>query len=248
MFKTIADPFVGKMSFFKVMSGELYSDAALKNLTNGQSERLSHIYTICGKKQTEVPMLSMGDLGMTAKLAATNTNDTLSASEEPHAFKKIVYPESFYQMAVSPKAKGDEDKISQGISKLLEEDLTLKYENNPETKQLLLSGQGDIHLDVVVSRLKSRFGTSVELSPPKIAYRETIKKKVEVGGQAQKAVRRTRPIRPCQDHVLAGHAAGTGIHAVRRRRFGAETIIPLWKRAFWRRCRRACSQAIPSSI
>lgn len=186
VFKTIADPFVGKMSFFKVMSGELYSDAALKNLTNGQSERLSHIYTICGKKQTEVPMLSMGDLGMTAKLAATNTNDTLSASEEPHAFKKIVYPESFYQMAVSPKAKGDEDKISQGIAKLLEEDLTLKYENNPETKQLLLSGQGDIHLDVVVSRLKSRFGTSVEISAPKIAYRETIKKKVEVEGKHKK--------------------------------------------------------------
>ncbi len=186
VFKTIADPFVGKMSFFKVMSGELYKDTSVKNLTNGQTERLAHIYTICGKKQTEVDMLSMGDLGMTAKLAATNTNDTLSAAEDAKPYKQIVYPESFYQMAIAPKAKGDEDKISQGIARLLEEDRTLKYENNPETKQLLISGQADIHLDVVVSKLKSRFGVSVDLSAPRIAYRETIKKLVDIEGKHKK--------------------------------------------------------------
>ncbi len=186
VFKTIADPFVGKMSFFKVMGGELYADSTLKNLTNDQEERLARIYTVCGKKQTEVKMLSMGDIGMTAKLISTNTNDTLSQAENALPYKKIVYPGSYYQMAVSPKAKGDEDKIAQGIAKLLEEDLTLKYENNAETKQLLLSGQGDIHLDVVVAKLKSRFGTSVVLSEPKIAYRETIKKRVEVEGKHKK--------------------------------------------------------------
>ena len=186
VFKTVADPFVGKMSFFKVIGGELYADSVLKNVTTGQEERLSRIYTVCGKKQTEVKMLSMGDIGMVAKLSNTNTNDTLSQMENPLPYKKIVYPESFYQMAISPKAKGDEDKIAQGINKLLEEDRTLKYENNPETKQLLISGQGDIHLDVTVSKLKSRFGVSVVLSAPKIAYRETIKKRVEVEGKHKK--------------------------------------------------------------
>ncbi len=186
VFKTIADPFVGKMSFFKVMGGELYADSTLKNLTNDQEEKLSRIYTVCGKKQTEVKMLSMGDIGMTAKLVSTNTNDTLSQAENALPYKKIAYPGSYYQLGIAPKAKGDEDKIAQGIAKLLEEDLTLKYENNAETKQLLISGQGDIHLDVVVSKLKNRFGTSVTLSEPKIAYRETIKKRVEVEAKHKK--------------------------------------------------------------
>ena len=186
VFKTIADPFVGKMSFFKVMGGELYADSTLKNLTNDQEEKFSRIYTVCGKKQTEVKMLSMGDIGMTAKLISTNTNDTLSPAENALPYKKIVYPGSYYQMGIAPKAKGDEDKIAQGIAKLLEEDLTLKYENNAETKQLLISGQGDIHLDVVVSKLKNRYGTSVVLSEPKIAYRETIKKRVEVEAKHKK--------------------------------------------------------------
>ncbi len=186
VFKTIADPFVGKMSFFKVMGGELYADSTLKNLTNDQDEKLSRIYTVCGKKQTEVPMLSMGDIGMTAKLISTNTNDTLSQAENALPYKKITYPGSYYQMGIAPKSKGDEDKIAQGIAKLLEEDLTLRYENNGETKQLLIAGQGDIHLDVVVSKLKNRFGTSVVLSEPKIAYRETIKKRVEVEAKHKK--------------------------------------------------------------
>ena len=186
VFKTVADPFVGKMSFFKVIGGELYADSTLKNLTTGEEERLARIYTVCGKKQTEVKMLSMGDIGMTAKLNNTNTNDTLSQVENPLPYKKIKYPESFYQMAVSPKAKGDEDKISMGINKLLEEDLTLKFENNAETKQLLISGQGDIHLDVTMAKLKARFGVSVILSAPKIAYRETIKGKITVEGKHKK--------------------------------------------------------------
>ena len=186
VFKTVADPFVGKMSFFKVIGGELYADSTLKNLTTGEEERLARIYTVCGKKQTEVKMLSMGDIGMTAKLNNTNTNDTLSQMENPLPYKKIKYPESFYQMAVSPKAKGDEDKISMGINKLLEEDLTLKFENNAETKQLLISGQGDIHLDVTMAKLKARFGVSVLLSAPKIAYRETIKGKITVEGKHKK--------------------------------------------------------------
>jgi small GTP-binding protein domain len=185
VFKTIADPFVGKMSFFKVMNGTLKRDMVLKNSTSGASEKMAHIYTIRGKKQTEVEEFCCGDIGVTTKLANTNTNDTLTASSNVQ-FKHIEFPEPYMCQAIQPLAKGDEDKISTGITKLLEEDLSIKYENNAETKQMLIYGLGDIHLDVVVSKLKTRFGTSVQLTEPKLAYRETIKKKVQVEGKHKK--------------------------------------------------------------
>ncbi len=185
VFKTVADPYVGKMSFFKVMSGTLKRDMTLKNLTTGTAEKMVHIYTIRGKKQAEVDELACGDIGVTAKLANTNTNDTLSANSQVR-YAPISFPEPFHTMAIKPLAKGDEDKISSGISKLLEEDLTIKYENNAETKQLLLSGLGDIHLDVVAAKLKSRFGTSIATEVPIIPYRETIKKKVQAEGKHKK--------------------------------------------------------------
>lgn len=180
VFKTVADPFVGKMSYFKVMTGELRRDMTLANLTTGGYEKLSHIYTLCGKKQTEVDTLCAGDIGMTAKLANTNTNDTLAAELAMPKYTNIKFPRSYMQMAIKPKTKGDEDKIAAGITKLLEEDMTLGYENNAETKEQLLSAQGDIHFDVTVSKLKSRFGVAVELAKPKIAYRESIKGKADV--------------------------------------------------------------------
>lgn len=185
VFKTIADPFVGKMSFFKVMNGCLTNEMVLKNLTSGQTEKFNKIYTVRGKTQTEVDSLACGDIGMTAKLVATNTNDTL-AVEGDTEYTKIKYPEPYLSMAIAPKAKGDEDKISQGMARLLEEDYTLKYENNADTKQLVISGLGDIHLDVVVNKLKNRYGTTVELNPPKIAYREAIKKSVQQEGKHKK--------------------------------------------------------------
>ncbi len=186
VFKTIADPFVGKMSFFKVMSGTLSNDLTLRNVTSGSNEKFGHIYTIRGKKQTEVDSLCCGDIGVTAKLVNTNTNDTLTASSSDEMYAKIVYPEPFLTMAVTPKAKGDEDKISTGITRLLEEDYTIKFENSVETKQLLVSGLGDIHLDVFTSKLKSRYNVAVDLNKPKIAYRETIKKTVQAEGKHKK--------------------------------------------------------------
>ena len=186
VFKTVADAFVGKMSFFKVESGKLNASDELKNLETGASEKLSHIYTICGKTQSEVETLAMGDIGMTAKLSNTNTNDTLSAKPGALPIKKIVYPESFYSMAVAAKAKGEEDKISQGIIRLLEEDLSYGFENNAVTKQLIVYGQGDTHLSVLVSKLKSRFGTTVDLVPPRVAYKETIKGNSDVQGKYKK--------------------------------------------------------------
>ncbi len=185
IFKTVADPFVGKMSFFKVMNGCLKKDQILKNASNGSEEKIARILCPKGKKQTEVEEMVCGDIGLTTKLTAANTNDTLSVSGKI-AYRKIEFPTPYLTRAIQPAAKGDEDKISQGISKLLEEDLTLKYENRAETKQMVISGLGDIHLDVLVSKLKTRFGTGVTLSEEKIPYRETIKKSVQAEGKHKK--------------------------------------------------------------
>ena len=185
VFKTVADPFVGKMSFFKVMNGEVKRDMILTNTTTGVQEKLSRIYIVRGKKQIEVSELACGDIGMTAKLIKTNTNDTLAASSKIK-YMPIKYPTPYMAKGIAPIAKGDEDKISQGIAKLLEEDLTVKYESNAETKQMLIYGLGDIHLDVLVSKLKTRFGTSVNLTDKKIAYRETITKSCDVEGKHKK--------------------------------------------------------------
>jgi len=184
VFKTVADPFVGKMTYFKVMNGSVQRDMTLKN-ANGTEEKLAKIYTICGKKQTEVDMLCCGDIGVTAKLNNTNTNDTLSASGKVQ-YAHVVSPTPYMAKGIVPVSKGDEDKISQGIARLLEEDLTLRYENNAETKQRLVYGLGDIHLDVTVAKLKSRYGVSVALEKQKIAYREAIRKKVSVEGKHKK--------------------------------------------------------------
>ncbi len=185
VFKTVADQFVGKMSYFKVMSGTVKRDMLLKNNTTGVCEKLSHIYTMCGKNQTEVDELACGDIGMIAKLSGTNTNDTLALTSDIR-YLPISYPTPYYTQAIVPQTKGDEGKISQGIAKLLEEDLTLRYENNAETKQMLVSGLGDMHLAVLVAKLKSRFGIGVTLAEPKIAYREKITKRVQVEGKHKK--------------------------------------------------------------
>ncbi len=182
VFKTVADPFVGKMNYFKVVTGSLKRDDQLKNARTGNVEKFSHIYEIKGKKQTEVDAIPCGDLGVIAKLADTNTDDTLSVKGDVE-YKKISFPEPYLAMAVSAKDKGDEDKISTGISKLLEEDRTLRLKNNPETKQLVLYGLGEQHLDVLCSKLKNRFKLTVNLGEAQVAYRETIKKTVQAEGR-----------------------------------------------------------------
>ena len=186
VFKTVADPFVGKMSFFKVMNGELKKDMVLRNTTTGANEKLNKLFFLRGKKQTDVDVLACGDIGVTAKLSNTNTNDTLTTASEDIKYAPIEYPRPYYTMAITPKAKGDEDRISNGMARILEEDMTIKYENNSETKQLTVLGLGDIHLDLVVNKLCNRFGANVELTKPKLAYRETIKKTVEVEGKHKK--------------------------------------------------------------
>lgn len=184
VFKTVSDQF-GKMTYFKVMNGMLKQDTTLVNSRTGAEEKMAHIYTVRGKKQTEVEALCAGDIGMISKLAKTSTGDTLSASGKI-TYKGIDFPEPYMAKAVTAAGKGDEDKIAQSIMKLIDEDPTLRFENNPETKQMVLYGMGDMQIDVAVSRLKSRYGVTVELSEPKIAYRETIKKSVQVEGKHKK--------------------------------------------------------------
>ena len=185
VFKTVSDPFVGKMSFFKVMNGTLRKDMLLRNTTTDTNEKMAHIYIVKGKTQTEVDVLCCGDIGMTAKLANTNTGDTLAWNSDIH-YARTVYPVPYMAQSISPLSKGDEDKISLGITKLCEEDKTIKFENNPETHQLVLYGMGDMHISVIEAKLKSRFGVSVKLDLPKIAYREMITKRVQVQGKHKK--------------------------------------------------------------
>ncbi|MBR6755120.1 MAG: elongation factor G, partial [Clostridia bacterium] len=185
VFKTLSDNF-GKKVFFKVMNGTLTKDQVLNNITTGQQEKFAKICTCVGKKEVEVTEFVTGDIGYAVKLSNTNVNDTLVASASGEEFKKIEFPTPYYTMAIKPLSKNDEDKISGGIAKLLEEDPTIRYFNNAETKQMTVSGLGDIHLDVVCAKLKSRFGTGVELIEPKIAYREAIKKTVQVEGKHKK--------------------------------------------------------------
>ena len=185
VYKTIADPFVGKMSFFKVMSGVLKKDMALRNVRTGSTEKMAHIYIMKGKDQVEVDELACGDLGMIAKLANTNTNDTLRLSGDT-VYAPTKYATPYMCKGITPETAKDESKISQAIAKMLEEDMTLRYENNPETKQMCIYGIGDMHLSVLGAKLKSRFGTNIKLDEPKIAYRETITKKCDVEGKHKK--------------------------------------------------------------
>lgn len=185
VFKTIADPFVGKMSFIRVMSGTLSADKELVNATTGAPERIGKLYTAIGKKQTEVTKAIAGDIVVATKIAA-NTGDTICAPERVIVYPPINYPKPCYQMAVKAKAQGDEAKISTGIQRLLEEDKSLSYGLDRTTKESILGGLGDQHLDIAVSKLKSKFGVEVLLEVPRIAYRETIRKKVSQRGKHKK--------------------------------------------------------------
>ena len=185
VFKTVADPFVGKMSFFKVMSGTLRRDAILNNIATGASEKMAHIYTVKGKAQTEVDELSCGDIGMIAKLSNTNTGNTLRESGT-EAYATVSYPEPYMTQAIIPETAKDEGKISQSLARMVEEDMTLRYVTDPETKQMVISGLGDMHLAVLSSRLKSRYGVSIKLETPKIPYREKITKSVDIHARHKK--------------------------------------------------------------
>ena len=186
VFKTIADPFIGKLSYIKVISGKLSADMTPINSRTGQPERLGKIIYVRGKKQEDTAYITAGDIGAVTKLAATETGDALCDPKKVLNFDPINFPKPCLQMAIKTEAKGDESKIASGLQRLMEEDPTIAYENNAETHQQLVSGLGEQHLDVLVSKLKNKFGVSVSLEVPRVAYRETIRKKDKVQGKHKK--------------------------------------------------------------
>ena len=185
-FKTIADPFVGKMSFFKVVSGKITPDAPAYNARTGESERMGKIITIHGSKQEDAAFIPAGDIGVVTKLSGINTGDTLTSQKQVIHLNKVSFPAPYLSMAVKVRKKGEEEKVASGLSRLVEEDPTISFEVNKETREQILSGLGEQHLDVVMSKLKNKFGVEVDLTVPKVAYRETIRKKVEVQGRHKK--------------------------------------------------------------
>ena len=185
VFKTIADPFVGKLSYFKVLSGTVKNDIRLINNRTGDEERLSKIMWLKASKQEDAATITAGDIGAVAKLGNVVTGDTLSVKGDV-AIAEIDFPNPNLLVAVYPKAKGDEEKIAQAFNRMAEEDPTISVYNDKETKEFILAALGEQHIDVIVSRLKSKFGAEAELKKPKIAYRETIRKPVKVQGRHKK--------------------------------------------------------------
>lgn len=186
VFKTIADPFVGKISLLRVYSGTLKPNMALWNANKETEERGSALSVMLGKNQINVDKLEAGDIGALTKLNVTLTGDTLCEKSHPLVLPRIVYPDAPLKMAISPVNKGDEDKIAQGLTKLEEEDPTVSYFLDPETKEMIIQGLGELQLDVICSKLKSKYNVEATLQEPKVPFRETIRKKVKVQGKHKK--------------------------------------------------------------
>ncbi len=186
VFKTVADPFIGKLSYVKVVSGKISTDSQLVNMRTGNTERVGKTVMLVGKKQVDVKYIGAGDIGAIPKLTATNTGDTLCSPTRKVTLDGVEYPNPTLRMAIVPAKKGEEDKVAQGMMRLSEEDPTLQFSTNNETHEMILSGLGEQHLDVAVSKLKSKFGVDVTLKKPKVPYRETIRKTVQVQGRHKK--------------------------------------------------------------
>jgi elongation factor G len=186
VFKTLSDPHVGKLSLFRVFSGTLKADSTLLNPARGAKERMGHISWMQGKAVKNVESLGPGEIGVVAKLKETLTGDTLSEEAQPFELARIAFPEPAINFAIQPKTRGDEDKISNALSRVEEEDPTVHHQFDPETKQLLISGVGSMHVELTVERMKRKYGVDVTLLPPRIPYKETIKGRAEGQGKYKK--------------------------------------------------------------
>ena len=186
VFKTLADPYVGKLNFFRVYGGEIKSDSVAYNANKEKEEKIAQIFTMRGKHQEPLSAVKAGDLAVVAKLQATETGDTLCKKDKPVVLEGIDFPEPMLSIAIEPKSKGDEDKLSGAIGKLTEADPTLRIEKNTETKETILTGTGETHLDIVLERLHQKFGVEVTSKTPKIPYREAIRGTVQQEGKYKK--------------------------------------------------------------
>jgi len=186
VFKTVADPYAGKLTLFRTFSGAIKGDSSIYNTTQEISERVGQLYMLQGKKQVAVSEVSAGDIGTVAKLKQTVTGDSFSDAEEKVVFPPIVFPLPVFSRALVPKTHADEEKISHALQRLTEEDRTLRVERNPQTSELLISGLGQVHFDVALEKLKTRFGVEVDVKAPQIPYRETIIGSTKVQGRYKK--------------------------------------------------------------
>ncbi len=186
VFKTLSDPHIGKLSLFRVVSGTLKADSTLLNPGRGARERMGHVSWLQGKTQKNVETLGPGEIGVAQKLKETLTGDTLTEEGQPFELPRITFPEAAISFAIQPKTRGDEDKISTALARIAEEDPTVHYHFDPETKQLLVSGVGSLHVEMVVERMKRKYNVDVNLLPPRIPYKETVKGRAEGQGKYKK--------------------------------------------------------------
>ena len=186
VFKTVVDPFVGRQSFIRILSGAMRGDAVYYHPNKEKEERVGTIFTLQGKRQDNLNTLSAGDIAVTTKLQDVHTGDTLCDKNDAIQYERITYPEAMLEMAASAKKKGDEDKVFGSLAKQQDEDPTLILAKNPETKETLLRGIGEVHLEVLIEQLQRKFGAELVLSEPRVAYRETIRKTVQVQGRHKK--------------------------------------------------------------
>ena len=184
VFKTITDPFAGKLTLFRVYSGELHPDSVVLDIKTGEKERIGQIFQLVGKKQKPMGFVSAGDIGVVAKLREVTTGDTLCDEKSvPIAYPEVSPPSPLISFSLHPKTKGDEDKLNTSLARLIEEDPTIHYSRNEQTKEFLLSGMGQIHIEVIVGKMKRKFGVDVELKEPKVPYKETIRGTAKVQGK-----------------------------------------------------------------
>ncbi len=186
VFKTISDPYAGKLTFFRVYSGVMKSDSTVLNTVTGTKERVGQVFFVVGKKQIPAQTIGAGDMGVTAKLKDTSTGDTLSDEAHPIIFERVRFADPILSYAIAPKSKGDEEKVSAGLQRILEEDPTLRFHRDEETKEMIISGMGQVHIEVALEKLKRKYGVEVIMKTPKIPYRETIKTSARAQGKYKK--------------------------------------------------------------
>ena len=186
VFKTLSDPYTGRISLIRVFSGKLSPDSVVSNATKETDEKISGLFFLQGKEQVPAGQAKCGDIVATAKLKVTTTGDTLSAKGAEVVLPPIKFPEPSISFAIEPKSRADEDRISQASHRIMEEDPTVRFERDPDTSQLLISGGGELHVRIITDKLKKRYSVDVELKPPKISYKETIKGRADVQGRHKK--------------------------------------------------------------
>ena len=186
VFKTTSDPFVGRLSFIRVFSGSIKADSVVYNSSREKDERIANVFTMRGKNQIAMKEITAGDIGVTSKLQFTVTGDTLSDKANSVLFAPIAFPLPMYTRAIFAKKKGEEDKISNALTRLMDEDPTIIMSRNPVTKEMLVSGMGDQHIEIIMERMKRKFGVEADLRAPQVEYRETIRGKAHVQGKHKK--------------------------------------------------------------